>query len=248
LAGFPKMVFVLSAKGGVGKSTVAAALSLWLARIFEGRVGLLDCDVTNPSIPHIMNVEAEFKPSPDLLQPVEAGGVKTASVVYALPGRGLPIVWRGETAKSFVYQMLKSLNWQVEVLVMDTPPGVHDETLWLLKSFSRAGGAIVVTTPQELAVENVRRTISFCRDQKIPVIGLVENMSYIGCPECGHKQPLGGGDAEVMAAEENVPYCGSIPFLPQLQRARDLDVMMEQEAFKKLATYTLAYVKGVEEK
>jgi len=240
----PKIVFVLSAKGGVGKSTVAAALARWLKSVSEkSSVGLLDCDVTNPSIPHIMGSKGEeFQPSPDLLEPIVVEGVKTASVTYALPGEGLPIIWRGETSREFIYQLLSSVRWGVDYLVVDTPPGVHDETLWLLNAFRRAAGAVLVTSPQELAVANVRRSISFCKDRGIPILGLLENMAFLKCPKCGHEEPLGSGDAELMSAREEVPYCGRLPFLPEVHRG-NLEPLIEQPAFQKLGVYVLAFLK-----
>jgi len=237
-----KMLFVLSAKGGVGKSTIASSLAVWLRKIYS--VGLVDCDPTNPSVPHIMDIDGTFQPRPDRLRPVVKDGVKVASVTFALPGCGLPIIWSGETSKHFVFHLFKSIDWGgVDVLVLDTPPGVHDETLWLLRAFGRGGGAVVVTTPQGLSVENVRRTISMCRDKEIRVVGLIENMASFKCPECGRETPLGSGDAELMAAEEEIPYCGRVPYSPEVEGGGDLTPILESGAFKRLSTYVMAWMK-----
>ena len=211
-------IVVMSGKGGVGKSTVAAGLACVLAR--DGKVGILDADVTGPDIPMIMGVEDKTpKAGKEYLEPVEGPlGIKIISMEQLLPGRDAAVIWRGPLKIQALRQMLAYVNWgDLDYMVIDLPPGTSDEPLSIAQEIPNIDGAIIVTTPQELSLLDVRKSISFARAVKMRVLGVVENMSGYTCPKCGHHEPLfkiGGG--KTMAEEQGIPFLGSIPIDPSI--------------------------------
>jgi len=212
-------VLVLSGKGGVGKSTVAANLAVSLAR--EGkRVGLLDVDVHGPSIPKLMGLENQrLTMEGAQLQPLEvADNLAVMSIAFLLENVSDAVIWRGPLKYNAIRQFLKDVAWgHRDYLVIDSPPGTGDEPLSVAQLVGSPAGAVVVTTPQDVAVSDVRRCVSFCGRLSLPIIGIVENMSGLVCPRCSHEIDLfktGGGRA--LAAEANVPFLGRIPIDPQI--------------------------------
>jgi ATP-binding protein involved in chromosome partitioning len=206
-------ILVLSGKGGVGKSTVAVNLAT--ALMLEGmKVGLLDCDIHGPSIPKMLKLEdSQVKSSENFLLPVELGGLKVMSIGFFLNNAEDAVIWRGPMKYSAIKQFLGEVEWgELDYLIIDLPPGTGDEPLSLIQLIGDATGAVIVTTPQDVSTADVRRSISFCRQLKLPVLGVVENMSGFVCPHCGKTTDIfktGGGQR--MAEQMGVPFLGKIP-------------------------------------
>ncbi len=212
-------LLVLSGKGGVGKSTVAANLATALARAGK-TVGLLDVDIHGPSIPKLMGLEGLPAVGDDeVLHPVRSSrGVKVMSIGFLLPREDTPVVWRGPRKYHLIRQFLQQVDWgKLDFLVIDAPPGTGDEPLAVAELVRPRVSAVLVTTPQELAVADVRRSVRFCNEVQLPVIGILENMSGLVCPACGHRIELfksGGG--ERLAREAGLRFLGSIPIDPEI--------------------------------
>jgi Mrp family chromosome partitioning ATPase len=218
-------LLALSGKGGVGKSTVAANLGIALAAAGM-RVGLLDVDIHGPSIPRLLGLE-ESAPEFDgqALHPVcGPSGVSVMSLGFLLNGARDAVIWRGPMKYKAIQDLLRGVEWgDLDFLVVDSPPGTGDEPLAVAQLVGRPAGAVVVTTPQQVAVADVRRSIVFCQRVGLPVIGIVENMSGYVCPRCGEAQPLskmGGG--EKLAWEMKLPFLGGIPLDPQIAESGDI--------------------------
>lgn len=217
-------ILVLSGKGGVGKSTVAVNLAISLA--LSGKsVGLLDIDIHGPSIPKILNLEAKaVQAVGDVILPIEmVQNLKVMSIGFLLRGRDDAVIWRGPMKYQMIRQFLKDVQWgDLDFLVVDSPPGTGDEPLSVVQLLEKADGAIIVTTPQEVALSDVRKCISFCHNLKLPVLGVVENMSGFVCPKCNERIDIfksGGG--EVMAKQMGVRFLGRIPIDPQIVQSCD---------------------------
>ena len=222
-------ILVLSGKGGVGKSTVAANLALSLASR-GAKVGLLDVDLHGPSIPQLLGVSASPEhviTSDDetaLLRPVSAGpNLCVMSTAFLLEDRDAAVIWRGPMKHKVIKQFLKDVAWgDLDYLIVDSPPGTGDEPLAVVQLLENATGAVIVTTPQELAISDVRKCVDFCRKLALPVLGVVENMSGFVCPSCGERVDVfksGGGES--MAASLKVPFLSRIPIDPLLVKAGD---------------------------
>jgi ATP-binding protein involved in chromosome partitioning len=220
-------LLVLSGKGGVGKSTVAANLAAALARSGK-RVGLLDIDVHGPSIPKMMGVETrQVQGSEEELLPVKVSeNLAVMSIGFLLPTRQEPVIWRGPRKHGIIRQFLKDVAWgQLDYLVVDSPPGTGDEPMSIAQLVGSSAGAIIVTTPQEVAVADVRRCVAFCNEVSLPVVGILENMSGLVCPKCGERIDLfkrGGGVA--LAREMDVPCLGQIPIDPEVVMTGDAGI------------------------
>jgi len=216
-------VIVLSGKGGVGKSTVAVLLAAAAHRAGL-RVGLLDVDIHGPSLPTMLGVEsAPVVVVDDALVPVEADGVKVMSMGFLLGNRDEAVVWRGPMKMKAIAQFLADVEWgELDLLVVDAPPGTGDEPLSVCQLLEHPDGAIVVTTPQEVAITAVRKSVTFCRRLGLPVLGVVENMSGFVCPGCGLlTEVFGAGAGERMAASMGVPFLGRVPIHPRISSACD---------------------------
>jgi Mrp family chromosome partitioning ATPase len=219
-------ILVLSGKGGVGKSTVAANLAMSLA-LAGSEVGLLDVDIHGPSIPKLMGLEGEHcRPAaePGGLQPVTIiPRLKVMSIGFLLQSPRDAVVWRGPLKYKIIEQFLRDVVWgNLDDLVIDSPPGTGDEPLSVAQLVGQPAGAIVVTTPQDVAVADVRRSITFCQHVHLQVLGVVENMSGFVCPHCGKATDLfksGGGAA--LAQEMGVPFLGKVPLDPQVVDSGD---------------------------
>jgi len=217
-------ILVLSGKGGVGKSTVAVNLAVSLA-LAGKKVGLLDIDIHGPSIPKLLNLEGKtIQAVGDVILPVEmVENLKVMSIGFLLRGSSDAVIWRGPMKYQMIKQFLKDVQWgNLDFLIVDSPPGTGDEPLSVVQLLENADGAIIVTTPQEVALSDVRKCISFCRSLNLTVIGVLENMSGFVCPKCGQRTDIfksGGG--EIMGKQMGVPFLGRIPIDPQIVQACD---------------------------
>ncbi len=217
-------IIVLSGKGGVGKSTVAVNLATSLA--LEGRrVGLLDVDLHGPTVPQLMGLTGRSVITEgEILFPVEVGeNLKVMSIGFLLGEQDGAVVWRGPMKAVAIEQFLGDVEWgELDYLIIDSPPGTGDEPLAVCQAIGKMDGAIIVTTPQETALSNVRRSIKFCSLLDLKVLGVIENMAGFVCPHCGevtHVFSRGGGAA--MAARTGVPLLASVPLDPTIVEAGD---------------------------
>ena len=213
LAAIHHTVIVLSGKGGVGKTTVAVNLAAAATRS-DLAVGLLDVDIHGPSVPTMLGIaDARITVEEDGLIPVRLGPLKVMSIGFLLGRREEAVIWRGPMKMKAIEQFLRDVAWgELDLLVVDAPPGTGDEPLSVCQLLGRLDGAVVVTTPQEVALAAVRRSITFCRRLELPVLGVVENMSGFVCPGCGLvTEVFGTGGGEAMASEMGVPFLGRIP-------------------------------------
>lgn len=218
-----RKLLVFSGKGGVGKSTVAANLAVLLARAGK-RVGLLDIDFHGPSIPKLMGVAGkQLAPLGEELAPVIGpGGVAVVSLGFLLPDADQATIWRGPLKMGVIQQLIGTVAWgELDWLIIDSPPGTGDEPLSVAQTVPGSLG-LLVTTPQALAVDDVRRSIGFARKVGMDVVGLVENMAGLVCPHCGERIELfsSGGGAELAKLAE-VPFLGSVPLDPEAVRLGD---------------------------
>jgi ATP-binding protein involved in chromosome partitioning len=238
---------VASGKGGVGKSTVAANLAVALARAGR-RVGLVDADVYGPSQPRIMGNDSRPEIADQQIIPVEAWGVKMLSLGQLVdPGKAL--AWRGPMAASALGQLLEGDWGDAELLIVDLPPGTGDIQLSLIQKWKPAG-AVIVSTPQDLALIDATRAIDLFRKMDVPVIGLIENMSGYVCPHCGEvSDPFGAGGAEAAARVMSIPFLGRVPLALAIRRASDAGTPpaagegAEAEIFRVLAERLLGQLK-----
>ncbi len=216
---------VLSGKGGVGKSTVAANLAASLAAAGK-KVGLLDVDLHGPSIPRMIGLAGQrITASPDGgIEPVRLSeNLSVVSVGMMLASHTDAVIWRGPMKYSVIRQFLKDVAWgQLDCLVIDSPPGTGDEPLSVAQLVGQGAEAIVVTTPQQVAIEDVRRSVSFCGQLNIPVAGIIENMSGLVCPHCNEPVDLFGcGGGQALAEQTGVPFLGRIPLDPRIALCGD---------------------------
>lgn len=202
-------VAVASGKGGVGKSTVAVNLAVVLAQS-GARVGLLDADIYGPNVPTMMGVDRLPPAQENKLSPVEAYGVKVMSIGF-LVKPGQPLIWRGPMLHSAIRQFLSDVAWgELDYLVIDLPPGTGDAALSLAQSLPLSG-ALIVTLPQLVSLEDAQRGIEMFRQLSIPVLGVVENMSYLDLPDGTRMDIFGSGGGERLAEMSGVPFLGAIP-------------------------------------
>lgn len=223
-------ILVLSGKGGVGKSTFTSMLSWALAADEELEVGAMDLDICGPSLPRMLGAEGEsLHQSNSGWSPVYVSdNLGLVSISFMLPDPDAAIIWRGSKKNGLIKQFLKDVNWgeHLDFLVVDTPPGTSDEHLSVTTYMKDAGidGALIVTTPQEVALLDVRKEIDFCRKAGIRILGLVENMSGFVCPNCHgeskiFKPTTGGG--EQLCKDTKIPFLGSVPLDPRIGRCCD---------------------------
>jgi ATP-binding protein involved in chromosome partitioning len=218
------VILVLSGKGGVGKSTVSVNLASALSA--HGRtVGLLDLDFHGPNIPKMLGIEGQ-KPAvlEKHIEPVHVtGNLSVMSMAFLLPDTSTPVVWRGPMKMIAIQQFLDEVNWgSLDYLVVDLPPGTGDEALSIAQLAPNVKGAIIVTTPQDVAVLDAVKSVKFIEKLEIPVIGIIENMSGMICPHCGDTIDLFGRGGGKKAAEDlGVPYLGAIPLDPEMVKAGD---------------------------
>jgi len=217
-------ILVLSGKGGVGKSTVSANLAVALSKK-EYNVGILDIDIHGPSIPKMLGIEDKTPISTDNgFVPVEySPNLKVMSMGFMLKDRDSPVIWRGPLKMSVIKQLIGDFNWgNLDYLIVDIPPGTGDEPLSIAQLIPNCDGVIIVTTPQDVALVSVRKSINFVKKMGLPIIGIIENMSGFTCPHCGKSIDIfktGGG---LKASKDfNVPFLGKIPLDDQVVEAGD---------------------------
>jgi ATP-binding protein involved in chromosome partitioning len=216
-------VVVMSGKGGVGKTTVAVNLAAAMVRR-GAKVGVMDTDLTNPNVPKMLGCEgARISGDGQMMLPVTAHGMKVMSTGFLTQDPKRPIVWRGPIKIGVIQQFLGDVRWgDLDYLFLDLPPGTSDEPLSVAQEIPSADGAVVVTTPQDVSILDIKKSIGFARSLNLKVLGVVENMSGFTCPHCGGSTDLfkaGGG--EQAAQEMGVPFLGRVPFDPRIVRRGD---------------------------
>lgn len=248
-------IVVMSGKGGVGKSTVATNLAAELA-IQGFEVGLLDCDMHGPSIPKMVGISYSERPSESdsYIEPITTDfGLKIMSLGSLLPDEDSPVVWRGPLKMKTIQQFLGDVDWgNLDYLIFDLPPGTGDEPLSIAQLIPNSDGAVIVSTPQEVALQTIRRSVNFAEEVNLPVLGLVENMSGFVCPNCGEKVDIfrsGGG--ENLSEELEVPFLGRIPLDPEVVESgeKGKPIVLEEnskaaKAFKDIVTEMKNSLKG----
>lgn len=213
ISGLPPIIIaVASGKGGVGKSTVAVNLAVALSQMGK-KVGILDADIYGPSLPRLLGVKDKKSEqgADGQLQPIEAHGIKTMSMGF-LVNEETAMIWRGPMVQSALLQMLRDVNWTgLDILVIDMPPGTGDIHLTLAQRVPLSGG-VVVSTPQDIALIDARKGLEMFKKVAVPILGIVENMSYYCCTACGHREDIfGHGGARAEAEQIGVPFLGEIP-------------------------------------
>src|SRR5258705_1628247 len=219
IPGVRKLIAVGSGKGGVGKTTVAVNLAIALAKLGY-KTGLLDADVYGPNVPLMMGINQTPMAHGDRIQPIENYGVKLMSMAFLNPG-DKPLVWRGPMLHSVIQQFLRQVDWgELDYLIIDLPPGTGDVQLSLIQT-APLTGAVVVTTPSEVSLEDARKAVNMFHQVRVPVIGLVENMSYFVAPDGSRIDVFGTGGGERMASSMNLPFLGGIPLDPKIRIGGD---------------------------
>ncbi len=220
LPGVKNIVAIASGKGGVGKSTVSVSLAVALART-GARVGLLDTDIYGPSIPIMMGITEKPEIIGEKLIPIEKYGVSLMSIGFLIP-EDTPLIWRGPMVMKAVEQLLTDVEWgELDYLLMDLPPGTGDVQLTLAQKVPLSG-AVIVTTPQDVALLDVVRGISMFRKLNVPILGVIENMSFFRCPHCGERSDIfshGGGEAASIKLD--VPFLGEVPIDLKIREGGD---------------------------
>ncbi|MEI8330178.1 MAG: Mrp/NBP35 family ATP-binding protein [Methanomicrobiales archaeon] len=218
------VILVLSGKGGVGKSTVSVNLAYALSNHGK-KVGLLDLDMHGPNIPKMLGiVDHKLAMSGDRIEPVRVTGMLSVlSMAFLLPDTSTPIIWRGPMKMAAIQQFLGEVNWgSLDYLVVDLPPGTGDEALTVAQLAPNVRGAVIVTTPQDVATMDAQKSVKFIEKLGLPVIGVVENMSGMLCPHCGEEIELfGKGGGKKIAEELKVPFLGAIPIDIEVRKAGD---------------------------
>jgi ATP-binding protein involved in chromosome partitioning len=222
--GISKIIAVASGKGGVGKSTVAVNLALALAKT-GASVGILDADIYGPSQPTMLGAAKQRPTLKDgVLEPIERHGIKSTSMGYLIEATA-PVVWRGPVLGKAMHQLMHDTNWgKLDYLVVDLPPGTGDIQISLCQKIP-VSGAVVVTTPQDMALLDVRRACEMFKKMNVPILGVVENMSMYHCSQCGHEEALFGvGGGATAAAEYDTVQLGAIPLAMQIREMTDSGV------------------------
>jgi ATP-binding protein involved in chromosome partitioning len=217
-------IIVMSGKGGVGKTTVAVNLAYKLA-LKGHRTGLLDVDIHGPNIAKMLGVEhIKLSGSPDGIEPFSVlSNLKAVSMAMLMPDEDQPIIWRGPLKMATIKQFLSDVNWgDLDYLIFDLPPGTGDEPLSVCQLLPDISGAIIVTTPQDVAILDSRKSVLFAKSLDVPVIGIIENMSGFICPHCQKDIDLfGQGGGEKAAGDLTVPFLGRIPMTPRIVKQSD---------------------------
>jgi len=217
-------ILVLSGKGGVGKSTVSVNLAVALSQD-EHDVGILDIDIHGPSIPKMLGIEDKTPDSTEdgFVPVLYSPKLKVMSMGFLLQDRDSPVIWRGPLKMSAIKQLIGDFNWgNLDYLIVDIPPGTGDEPLSIAQLIPNCDGAIIVTTPQDVALVSVRKSINFVKQMGLPIIGIIENMSGFTCPHCSESIDIfktGGG---LKASKDfNIPFLGKVPLDTQVVEAGD---------------------------
>lgn len=225
-----RKIMIMSGKGGVGKSTVSANLAAGLA-LRGYRVGLLDCDIHGPTIPTIFGLESQ---RPDVneegILPIQVlPNLSVMSVGFLLEDKDSPIIWRGPAKMGAIKQFLEEVNWgALDFLIIDLPPGTGDEPLSVAQLIPDCDGSVLVTTPQDVALISVRKSIKFSEKLKVPIIGLVDNMHGLICPHCGKLiEVFGTGGVEKASKDFNIPVLARLPIEPKVAEMEDKGTVVQ---------------------
>ena len=220
IAGVQNLIAVGSGKGGVGKTTVSVNLAVALSRLGH-KVGLLDADVYGPNVPLMMGVRAQPQAIGERIQPLEKEGLRIMSMGFLNPG-DKPLVWRGPMLHSVIQQFLRGVDWgELDYLIVDLPPGTGDVQLSLIQT-APLTGAVVVTTPSEVSLEDARKAIHMFQQVRVPILGLVENMSYLQCPHCSERiDVFSHGGGRRTAEQMQVHFLAELPLDPQVRVGGD---------------------------
>lgn len=246
-----KVIAVMSGKGGVGKSSVTGMLAVSLMR--QGyKVGILDADVTGPSIPKIFGVtEKANANNVGVIVPETRNGIKIMSLNLMLENEDDPVIWRGSIITQLIQQFWKDVVWgELDYLLIDMPPGTGDVPITVFQTMPIAG-VVIVSSPQQLAGMIVRKAIKMVRRYEATIYGLVENMAYVSCPDCDHRiEVFGKPKGEEEAQDSEIPYLGQLPLDPVLSSLSDLGKIedYQSENFDKIAERLTEEIKKAEEK
>ena len=220
IPGVKNLIAVGSGKGGVGKTTVSVNLAVSLARL-GNQVGLMDADVYGPNVPLMMGINRTPMAHGERIQPIEQYGVKLMSMGFLNPG-DKPLVWRGPMLHSVIQQFLRGVDWgELDYLLIDLPPGTGDVQLTLIQT-APITGAVVVTTPSDVSLEDARKAVHMFHQVRVPILGIVENMSYLMCPHCNERIDVfsyGGGRRT--AEQMKVHFLGELPLNPEVRIGGD---------------------------
>ena len=219
------VIIVMSGKGGVGKSTVSSNIAQVLS-VRGHQVGLMDIDITGPNIPKMFHVEDEKLTIDEnrLLVPILVPpSLKLMSMAFLLPEKDSAVMWRGPVKMGAIRQFIEDVNWgTLDYLIVDMPPGTGDEALSIVQLIPKADGVVIVTTPQDVALLDSRKSVTFAAQTEMPIIGLVENMSGFVCPHCGENVDIfGSGGGEKTAKEMNIQFLGRVPLEPAIRTSGD---------------------------
>ncbi|MBP2146155.1 Mrp family chromosome partitioning ATPase [Methanofollis sp. W23] len=249
------VILVLSGKGGVGKTTVSVNLAFALAN--RGKdVGLLDLDIHGPNVPKMVGVEGErLMVAGNKIEPVHAtGNLSVVSMEFLLPDGETPVIWRGPMKMTAIKQFLEDVNWgDLDYLVVDLPPGTGDEALSIIQLAPQIEGAVIVTTPQAVSTMDSSKAVRFVEKLDLKVLGIVENMSGLICPDCGKEIDIfGKGGGKTAAEKLGVPYLGAIPIDPAMREAGDegrpfINMHNDSPSWKAIDAVMENLVKNVEE-
>jgi ATP-binding protein involved in chromosome partitioning len=244
IPGVKNLIAVGSGKGGVGKTTVAVNLAVGLASLGH-KTGLMDADVYGPNVPLMMGINRTPLAAGELIQPLEKHGVKLMSMGFLNPG-DKPLVWRGPMLHSVIQQFLRGVDWgDLDYLVIDLPPGTGDVQLSLIQT-APITGAIVVTTPSDVSLEDARKAVHMFHQVRVPILGIVENMSYLMCPHCNQRiDVFSTGGGRRTATEMGVHFLAELPLDPKVRIGGDsgLPVALlagDGDIFLELARNTIA--------
>ncbi|MAM34085.1 MAG: hypothetical protein CMH28_03325 [Micavibrio sp.] len=233
------IIAVASGKGGVGKSTVAAGLAVELAKHGHA-VGLLDADIYGPSIPHLMNLQGQKPELNDKKQliPLISKGVSVMSIGFMVE-EDTPMIWRGPMVQSAIYQMLRDVDWTgIDTLIVDLPPGTGDAQLTMAQKVPLTG-AVIVSTPQDLALIDARKAIEMFNKTNVPVLGLIENMSTYICENCGHEAHIfDHGHVKTEAEKRGIPFLGEIPLDMKIRDSKEYAADFMQNIVKRSQVFS----------
>lgn len=250
IPGVRHLIAVGSGKGGVGKTTVSVNLAIALARLGR-RAGLMDADVYGPNVPLMMGINQPPAAFGDRIQPLEQYGIKLMSMGFLNPG-DKPLIWRGPMLHSVIQQFLRSVDWgELDDLIIDLPPGTGDVQLSLIQT-APITGAIVVTTPSDVSLEDARKAVHMFGQVKVPILGMVENMSFLECPHCQERiDVFSSGGGRRTAEQMNVHFLGALPLDPAVRIGGDsgkpvaLEDSARSMAFGVLAQNVVARIQEV---
>ncbi|MDR0508305.1 MAG: Mrp/NBP35 family ATP-binding protein [Candidatus Methanoplasma sp.] len=237
------VIIVMSGKGGVGKSTVSSNLAQALS--MKGyQTGLMDIDITGPNIPKMFHIEDEklYANDNNKLIPISVPpSLSVISMAFLLPERDSAVMWRGPMKASAIRQFIEDVEWgDLDYLIIDMPPGTGDEAISVVQLIPKADGAVIVTTPQDVAVLDSRKSISFAAQTKLPILGLVENMSGFVCPHCGELTEIfGSGGGEKAAESLKIQFLGRVPLEPGVAMSGDsgMPIVMSEPESKSAAAF-----------